>query len=153
MKKLIYIQLTIIVLFSLIWIGSIIKIEIDTYRYGSEFAHLYKETTITHVDFLKVLDYSDTSARVYFVSKGGTGDIISATNQEGKWVFEKWETTVWSASGNANGFVWPYIHHSAEGIALCLLFIIPFLCVTFIFWIINLSKKVNGKNGFPSQQS
>ena len=36
------------------------------------------------------------------------GNILTYKKENGSWYFDRWET-VWSRSGSADGFVWPYI--------------------------------------------
>lgn len=95
----------------LIWITSIVKCEILTYQHGMEFSNLYQSNTmIGEQQYWKVLEYSDTYARVYFVaSNRNSGNILTFVRQNGVWVYNSWEETVWSRSGSADGFVWPYI--------------------------------------------
>ncbi len=112
MKKLLKIfTISVFVIFLLIWGISILKCEILTYRYGSQFSIIYQENTmIGEIDYLKVLNYSDSTARVYYVSKNRTGgDILIFSRLSNEWRYEKWERTVWSKSGSADGFIWPYI--------------------------------------------
>jgi len=111
MKKFKYILIFLVVSILLFWVGSILKCEILTYLHGTEFASLYKANTmIGEIEYLKVLDYSDTSARIYYVSvKGYGGDILVFVKKSGHWTYDKWERTVWSKTGSADGFVWPYI--------------------------------------------
>jgi len=75
-----------VICFILIWGVSLIKCEILTYQYGKEFDTIYKANTMMgEIDYLKVLDYSDTSARVYYVSinKSG-GDILKFSKKNGQ---------------------------------------------------------------------
>jgi len=132
MNKIKYIPLILVLFFIAIWGGSIIKCEITTVQHGKKFTDLYKDTNmISSVDYLKVLNYSDTSARIYYVSKGGMGNIITVIKQDGQWAYDKWET-VWSTSGSADEFVFPYIHHSATGIALLAILGIPAILITIV---------------------
>ena len=107
MKKFLIILLFLPILF---WLASCAKCEVLTYQHGQEFETLYKENTmIGEVDYLKVLDYSDTSARIYYVGiNRSDGNTVKYVKQKGQWVCEEWET-VWSKTGSADGFVWPYI--------------------------------------------
>lgn len=110
MKKLKIIIISIIVCFLLFWGGSIVRCEVLTYLHGKEFETLYKANTmIIKPDYLKLLNYSDSSARVYYVTKHEYGNIMTFEKQDNQWVFNKWESTVWSSSGSADGFVWPYV--------------------------------------------
>lgn len=108
MKKFL-LKVIIVVLF--IWVISILKCEILTWQYGSQFETAYRENTMMgDVDYLKVLEYSESSARVYYVSKNRSGgDVLIFSKQNGLWKYDKWEQTVWSKTGSADGFIWPYI--------------------------------------------
>lgn len=95
----------------LFWVGSILKCEILTLLHGQQFLGLQEQThMLGESDYLKVLDYSATAARVYYVSSNSSGgDILKFTKQDGNWTFSEWEKTVWSNSGSADDFMWPYI--------------------------------------------
>ena len=106
-----------VICFILIWGVSLIKCEILTYQYGKEFDTIYKANTMMgEIDYLKVLDYSDTSARVYYVSinKSG-GDILKFSKKNGQWTYEAWERTVWAKGGSASEVIWPYWWHFIYG--------------------------------------
>lgn len=84
-----------------------IQAEILTIKYGNEFNDLQKQTNIlTEAHYYKVLSYSDEQAKVFYVSD--TGDvIIFKKNAEGNWDYSEWKT-IWSNSGSAGEFYWPY---------------------------------------------
>lgn len=111
MKKLKLFIIGTIVCFLLFWSGSIARCEILTYFHWKEFEKLYKANSmIGEQEYLKVLDYSDTSARIYYVSVNGYGgDILTFVKKGDQWVYDKWERTVWSKTGSADGFMWPYL--------------------------------------------
>lgn len=93
----------------LIWGASLIKCEVLTYQHGEEFMTLYQQTNMLEDQkYYKVLDYSDATARVYYVSVNRAGNVLSFTKKNGSWELDKWET-VWSKSGSADGFIWPYL--------------------------------------------
>jgi hypothetical protein len=134
MKK-ILICILIIVLIS--WLFPFVKNEILTLRYGSEFFGLQKATNmIDDVKYLKVLYYSKEIARVYYFDIYG-GDIIEFIKQDNKWEMNKWDT-IWSKTGSADNFKWPYIYHSTGGKAL--LFLIMLLYLISIGSILNIVK-------------
>lgn len=132
MKKFVISIVSILVLcLLLVWIVPYIQCEILTAKYGDEFMDLEKSIQmIDEADYLKVLEYSETFARVYYVSDTG-GDILTFCKTDGAWNLERdgWET-VWSKSGNADGFIWPYFYHSSEGIGVILL--LPSTIITVI---------------------
>lgn len=111
MKKLKIILLLIIACPILFWGASYARCELLTYQHGQEFETLYKANNmIGEQEYLKVLDYSDASARIYYVSINGYGgNILKFVKNDGKWVYDSWERVVWSKYGSADGFVWPYI--------------------------------------------
>ena len=104
MKKII---LTLCVVFLILWSGSLIKCEVNTFLYGKQFNGEYKQTNmISGTPKTKVLKYSKNKAKVYYMDKEG-GDIIAFQKKENKWIMDSWDT-VWSRTGSADGFVWPY---------------------------------------------
>ena len=107
----------IIILFIFIWIFSIARCEILTIKYGNKFQEIYHENTMMgEIDYLKVLDYSDTTARVYYVSANkSSGDILTFTKEKGIWTYDNWEKTVWSDTGSASSVIWPYWWHFIYG--------------------------------------
>ena len=107
-KIFLIIFIIIVTCFLLFWIGSILRCEVLTSQHKEEFATLYKLTNmIGSVDYLKVMDYSDSKARVYYVTKKDSGNLITFVKQKGQWKLKKW-ATIWSHYGSADGFVWPY---------------------------------------------
>lgn len=108
-KRIIIILIIIISFFVLFWLGSFIKCEILTARHGQEFSELYKLTNmIDKIDYLKVMEYSEDNARVYYVTENLFGNMISFVKYNNNWDMVNWET-IWSKSGSADGFIWPYI--------------------------------------------
>ena len=102
------------VLFLLYWAGSIVKCELLTLHHGEEFEDAWMENTmIACNDDLKVLEYNDIYAYVYYICdcpELGSGNTIFflKDTSSGGWIFHRWDT-IWSDSGNADGFIWPYI--------------------------------------------
>ena len=93
------------------WLLAFIRCEYLTVRYGEQFADAYREhTMIAKPDYLKILRYTENYAEVYYVKKGAGGNVLSfgRTDAQGEWFFVEWET-IWSRSGSASDFVWPYI--------------------------------------------
>lgn len=103
--------LAVVILFAVFWGASILKCEILTACYGEYFEENYKSNTMMgEIDYLKVLDYSGNTARVYYVSKNrACGDILVFEKRNGQWVYGGWEKTVWSKTGSAEGYMWPYL--------------------------------------------
>lgn len=107
MKKLRIIVIAIFLL--LLLITPYIRVEILTYRHGSDFETLYKLTNmIDEIEYLKVMEYSEASASVFYVSKNSTsGNLLQFERQDEQWLLDSWET-VWSKTGSADSFIWPY---------------------------------------------
>jgi sensor histidine kinase regulating citrate/malate metabolism len=92
----------------IIWVVSLAKCEIYTVLYGHDFKDGYKQThMLCGSQKVKVLKHSDSKAEVYYVNKEG-GDIISFKKVKDQWIMEEWNT-IWSRTGSADGFMWPYI--------------------------------------------
>lgn len=105
MKYIKYIVVFFIVLFIMIWLCSLLKCEINTYKHGKEFEHM--EQIDPGNGTIKVLDYSDDYARIYYKTFE-YGIIYKYKKYNNKWCFEEWGETVWSRRGSADGFIWPY---------------------------------------------
>ena len=126
-KIIVLILLAPVGMFITFWVGSIIHAEILTFRHGYKFEEIHYEepriyNSIGALEYLKVLSYSETTARVYFVTVnrcGGLafseigdrlgGHIFIFSNEDGHWEVAEQERVVWSKTGSADGFLWPYI--------------------------------------------
>lgn len=119
MKKIIKIIILIAVIdFLFIWILSLAKCEILTIKHGHEFGDdLFKENTmIGEKEYIKIINYTDTYARIYYVGiKMSHGEILSFSKENGQWKYENWERTVWSDTGSASEVIWPYWWHFIYG--------------------------------------
>ena len=109
----IFIVLSPILVFLLIWGISLGKCEILTLIHGDEFSELYKVNTMMgEHKYLKILEYSDSRARVYYVAKDNSmANILSFVRSGEQWEYDKWERCVWSISGSADSVIWPYWWH------------------------------------------
>ena len=109
--------IAILSLFLIIWLAALMKCEVLTLLNREEFETIYKENTmIGNIDYLKVLEYSEEYARVYYVSENrSAGVILSFVKQGDKWKYDNWERTVWSATGSASEVIWPYWWHIIYG--------------------------------------
>lgn len=117
-KKIIrWIVLSPFIIFLVIWLFSLTKCEVLTIMHGNEFSEVYKENTmISEIDYLKVLNYSDNFARVYYVSEDrSNANILIFIKESDVWKYHAWETTVWSSSGSASDVIWPYWWHFIYG--------------------------------------
>lgn len=112
MKKSRYITfgiLVIVLAFLLFWIGSIIFCEFTTLLHGDEFNDAMSEIrNVMNVDMLKVISYSNQSAKVYLYSNSGGVLVSFIKNSDGLWEEDEWEKS-WSTTGSADDFIWPYI--------------------------------------------
>lgn len=108
--------IAILSLFLIIWLAALMKCEVLTLLHREEFETIYRENTMLgEIDYLKVLEYSEEYARVYYVSENrSAGDILSFVKQGDKWKYDYWET-VWSATGSASEVIWPYWWHFIYG--------------------------------------
>lgn len=103
--------LLLLVIFLCIWLGAVAKCEYLTIRYGDQFQDAYRKyTMLSRPDYMKILEYGDDRAVVYYVKRGAGGDtlIFERDDEQSDWEFISW-ITVWSRSGSADDFVWPYI--------------------------------------------
>ena len=91
-----------------IWGDAIIKCEILTKQFGEEFMGLEQSVDMmSKAKTLKVLEYSMYLARVYYKNEE-VGNVFQFKKENGEWLVEYWNT-IWSKSGSAEGFIWPYI--------------------------------------------
>lgn len=108
-KKLICCLCVLLITFCMYWIFSIIKSEYLTTTYGSCFEEYYCEYTSLEYTYLKVLNYGDDKAIVYYVERHEGGDVLYfEKDKQGRWNIVEWKT-IWSRTGSASEFVWPYI--------------------------------------------
>jgi hypothetical protein len=86
--------------------------EIITLFHGNEFAEVYKwNAMLGEQAYLKVLEYSRSSARVYYVNESHTdANVLKFTKEHGEWICSSWDTA-WAISGTADKIVWPYWWH------------------------------------------
>ena len=101
--------LIILILFIMLIAVPYAKAEVLTYKYGDQFQELYKQTNIiADIEYLKVIEYSDKLAKVCYISKDHqSSNVITFKQQDETWVIDSW-VTIWSKTGSADGFVWPY---------------------------------------------
>ncbi|MBE6599229.1 MAG: hypothetical protein E7638_07295 [Ruminococcaceae bacterium] len=84
-----------------------IRAEYLTFVYGKQFAGLEQQTNILNpARYFRVLAYSETEATVFYVSD--TGDLMTfVKDANGEWERAEWKT-IWSTTGSADEFMWPY---------------------------------------------
>jgi len=87
------------------------KIDLLTLMHSNEFKDEYNQThMLSGHPKPKVMEYSPDSAKVYYVDKNG-GDVLWFKKKDDQWIMTDWDT-VWSSSGSADGFIWPFIFDS-----------------------------------------
>ncbi len=104
-----YVFIVIILLVLSIWLIPFVKCETLTLLHGNEFKGQEEQThMIADMGELKtkVLDYSNETARVYYVDSRG-GSIVDLKKENDDWIMSAWDT-VWSDMGSAGGMQWPY---------------------------------------------
>lgn len=96
-------------LFLLVLFVPYIKAEILTKKYGNEFDGLQKQTNmLSDTEYYRVISYSHDAAKVFYVSD--SGDLLTfKKDATGAWKYSEWKT-IWSNSGSASEFMWPYYH-------------------------------------------
>ena len=113
MKKRMILVLVLILLLEP-WIVSLVHCELLTAKYAD--AHMLEAINAyqayVEIDTLKVLDYKPHSyCRVYGKSEEA-GNVFILTYDLGEnqnnWNVVHWDT-VWSKTGSADGFIWPYM--------------------------------------------
>lgn len=116
MKKFKIAVLIIISAFVLFWISSIAMCEYNTYKYGE----IFRNTKIHDIGGegylndckIKVLKCNKDYAKVYAVFKNDLNEVglvyYFTKNDSGNWLFEYYDS-VYSKTGNADRFIWPYI--------------------------------------------
>lgn len=110
MNKKIRIIFIAIILISIIFLTfPYMKAEYYTLKYGDVFEELYTQTTwIKGIEYFKVVEYSPSEATVLYIEKDHVTcfEVIFIQNN-GNWELEKMDC-IWSTSGSADGFYWPY---------------------------------------------
>ena len=100
----------------LFWFISIAVCEYNTYKYGEVFRNV-KIHDIGGEGYLKdekvkILKYRRDSAEVYVVCESELNKFGSIyyfkRDNENNWKFEHYDT-IWSKTGSADEFIWPYI--------------------------------------------
>ena len=97
----------VLVILALLIVSPYIKSEYLTFKYGHEFNGLELQTNmLDSYKYFKVLEYSEQEAIVFYVSD--TGDVITFSKENSEqWSMQEWRT-IWSNSGSADSFFWPY---------------------------------------------
>ena len=91
---------------SMIWLIPYVRNEILTLRFGDEFTGFLSSDVQYDIQYFKVLDYSEDSARIYCVTYSSTGEVLHLSKIGKTWELQKngWET-IWSDTGSADGLL------------------------------------------------
>lgn len=114
-------QIILLSLTLLVWGGFLIYCQILTDLHENEFSGQDAQTNMSNAAHLKVLEYSDDTAKVYYYDEEG-GMVIHFVHEGEVWALSSWGKPNWSRSGSADDIIWPYVWHSAEGKATLFLF-------------------------------
>lgn len=107
-KKIILLVIVLVLLIVLSF--PYIKAGYLTVKYGDEFANGYEQTgMIDDIEYFRVIEYNDKEAVVCYIVKnhGALVKIWFEQNEDGVWQEIKWDC-VWSKTGSADNFCWPY---------------------------------------------
>lgn len=85
------------------------RVEILTALHKGEFETEYTQThMVDDIEYLKVINYSGETANVYYVLKNHAAAIlVTLERSDNNWTIITWKT-VWSKTGSASEFIWPY---------------------------------------------
>ena len=106
MRKIIRYLFAILLLFVIL---SYAKVEFLTWKYGDQFAELYKMSNmLDNIAYYKVMKYSDEYAEVYYVQGEHLGaELFRFYKENNEWILETW-STIWAKHGSAQDFIWPF---------------------------------------------
>lgn len=98
-----------VLLFAAVLLMPYAKAEFLTARYGAEFAHEYEQSgMIDRIEYFKVTSCSSENATVFYVlDEHAAGVRMNFSGGSGSWDLTDWNV-IWSTSGSADGFCWPY---------------------------------------------
>lgn len=102
-----------------------------TKKYGEEFSNLYSENGFySNIEYLRVLQYRDKKVNIYYLDNDrlkkeltslsndyavvlyieenhSSASLFIFYDEGGQWKLSNWNL-IWSTSGSADGFMWPY---------------------------------------------
>lgn len=102
-----------------------------TEKYGAEFGELYSENGFySEIEYLKIIQYRNEKVNFYYLDsdklkkelsdldnnyavvlyveeKHSSASLFIFCDENGQWKFVNWNL-IWSVSGTADGFMWPY---------------------------------------------
>lgn len=108
----------------LIWGGTLIKNSILTTIHKDEIKNLQfveSEEPLPHFDWYRITSYSDSTIKIYYVNTYGNdmdgeykvgGEIVISKMQDGWHHTDLAESVLWSGSGSADNYIWPYWYHA-----------------------------------------
>lgn len=104
-----------------------------TKKYGTEFLDLYSENGFyDNIEYLKVFQYRDEKTNLYYLDDDrlkeelrdlgrdyavvlyveenhSSASLFIFYDEDGQWKLSSWNL-IWSTSGTADGFMWPYYY-------------------------------------------
>ncbi len=124
MKKKISIAVAICVVIPVfIWGGALVKNGILTATHKEEIENLQfleAEEPLPEFDWYRITSYSDSTIKIYYVNtydKGTDreynvgGEITFCKKADGWYHTDLAESILWSGSGSADHYIWPYWYH------------------------------------------
>ena len=115
-KLTVWILLICLAVFVLAQSVSLIKCEILTNRYRTDFEFAYKENSMLgEMESFKVLKCDGQRAEVYYIEGGKTmAHVLYFEKVDGIWEETAWRC-IWSTTGSASEVIWPYWWHFIYG--------------------------------------
>ena len=115
-RKGFWIAIILLAFFAVIQSISLIKCEILTNQYYSDFEYAYQSNTMLgEMETFKVLNCDGQTAEVYYIEEGKTlAHVLCFENVDGRWVESSWQC-IWSTTGSASEVIWPYWWHFIYG--------------------------------------
>ena len=115
-RKGFWITIILLAVFVVIQSISLIKCEILTNRYASDFEFAYQNNTMLgKMESFKVLECDGQTAQVYYIEDGKTlAHVLTFEKVDGNWEEISW-WCVWSTTGSASEVIWPYWWHFIYG--------------------------------------
>lgn len=108
----VYIPLTLVFVFLVVWGASLLKCEILTNKYYDELEYAHIENTMLgKINSFKVMKCDGETAEVYYVcDNNNSGNVLKYQKENDQWKEVEWKT-IWSKKGSADETLWPYWWH------------------------------------------
>ena len=115
-KPIAAILLTVILIFSAVWLHALSECDALTEQYYDDFKDSHLQTGFhDELEYFKVLSCDGETAEVYYVAKdNANGCVLDFEKLEGEWTMTEWNC-IWSDYGSASGVIWPYWWHFIYG--------------------------------------